>query len=68
MAVFERDAWVCQLCGDPVERDATERRLRPSLDHIVAIAHGGSHTWDNVQLAHVGCNCRKGGGTRRQAA
>ena len=32
----------------------------PSIDHIKPMSKGGSHTWDNVQVAHRGCNTRKG--------
>lgn len=59
--IFERDKWVCQLCGYPV--DPTLRWPHPmykSLDHRVQISRGGSHTRDNVQLAHLSCNSRKG--------
>lgn len=30
------------------------------VDHVVPIAHGGTHTYENVQLAHPICNRRKG--------
>jgi 5-methylcytosine-specific restriction endonuclease McrA len=30
-----------------------------SIDHIVPIARGGEHEWDNVQPAHLGCNIQK---------
>lgn len=60
--LFERDGWRCQLCGC-----STPRRLRgkqvdraPELDHIVPLALGGTHTWDNVQCACRRCNGRKG--------
>lgn len=32
----------------------------PSVDHIVPLAKGGLHSWDNVQLAHFKCNTLKG--------
>jgi hypothetical protein len=61
--VFERDGWVCGICGretiraewnvnDPDPRAAT-------LDHIVALANGGTHTMSNVQCACFECNCVK---------
>ena len=62
IAVFERDKWTCQLCGK-----RTPRRLRgkvdadaPELDHIIALAIGGTHTWGNVQCACRACNAAKG--------
>lgn len=31
----------------------------PSVDHIIPAARGGTDTWDNVQIAHRGCNSKK---------
>lgn len=31
----------------------------PSIDHVVALANGGKHSWDNVRLAHHKCNTDK---------
>lgn len=30
-----------------------------TLDHIIPLSKGGTHTWDNVQLAHMSCNAGK---------
>ena len=66
--VFERDGWRCRLCGVP-----TPKRLRglrvanaPELDHVVPLARGGTHTWDNVQCACMHCNRSKNATTRGQ--
>lgn len=59
--IFERDLWVCNLCGKPV--DKTKKypdAMSASLDHIIPLSKGGSHTKDNVQLAHLLCNIKKG--------
>lgn len=54
---------ICQICGKPVnEKDILNghiRRYYPTLDHIIPISKGGSHTWDNIQLAHMCCNAGK---------
>lgn len=67
--VFERDGWKCGICGMPVDSDLEFPDLKSaSLDHIVPLAEGGTHTWDNVQLAHLICNSEKsdvGGGQLR---
>lgn len=58
--VFERDGWVCQLCGEPVDREL--RAPDPgsaSIDHIVPLSLGGDDTPANVQLAHFSCNSGK---------
>lgn len=63
-AVANRDKGICQLCGKPVDwSDNTWGdsfgAMYPTIDHIVAMANGGGHTWDNVQLAHAICNSYK---------
>ena len=59
--VFERDGWVCGLCDEPVSRDAVyPDPLSASLDHVVPLSRGGAHSLENVQLAHLACNVRKG--------
>lgn len=59
--VYERDAWVCQLCFEPVDAFADEFRLRPSLDHIEPVSTQlvPDHSVSNLQLAHVGCNAKR---------
>lgn len=58
--IFDRDGWVCQLCGEPVyDKFSWPDPLSASLDHIIPISKGGEHTRSNVQLAHLGCNSRK---------
>ena len=57
--VFERDGWICYLCSELVDPNATQRMRRPSLDHIVPCSKGGPHTRENTALAHVWCNCSK---------
>ena len=59
--VFERDGWVCGICGGKV--DKTLKRpdtMSASIDHIIALSNGGTHTWGNVQCAHLTCNVAKG--------
>lgn len=61
IAVFERDGWCCQLCGEPI--DAALRHPDPmsaSVDHRVPLVAGGPHTMANCQAAHLVCNGRKG--------
>ena len=59
--VFTRDRWRCQLCGcrTPKRLRGKNKPTSPELDHIVPIAMGGGHTWDNVQCACRKCNMRK---------
>lgn len=60
--VFERDGWRCGICGKktlPSKRGTYHPRA-PELDHIVAIALGGPHTYANTMTACRSCNIRKG--------
>lgn len=59
--IFERDGWLCGICELPV--DAALRFPdpgSPSLDHVLPLSRGGSHTRANTQLAHLYCNNAKG--------
>lgn len=70
-ALCERDDGVCHLCGKKV--DPSDFRyadgvfvagaLYPSIDHVVPLSKGGSHTWGNVKLAHFRCNAVKSDGS-----
>jgi hypothetical protein len=59
--VFKRDGWVCQLCNEPCDQDATVPEPKAAtLDHIIPLAKGGTHTMNNMQCACFECNSRKG--------
>ena len=58
--VYLRDGWICQLCHKRVDkRFKHPNPMCASLDHIVPLSKGGTHTYKNVQLAHLGCNLNK---------
>lgn len=62
--VSERDNGICQICGKKVDwndRSYTDwfGAMYPTIDHKIALANGGTHSWDNVQLAHAICNSFK---------
>lgn len=58
--LFRKDGGICQICHDPVSMDVRWPDPRSaSIDHIIPLSKGGDHTWRNVQLAHLGCNCSK---------
>jgi len=62
--IFKRDNWTCKICHKKVNgRLKYPNPLSRSLDHIIPISKGGTHTKDNVQCAHYLCNCKKGNGT-----
>ena len=58
--VFNKFSGKCQCCnkelnfkGSHLEDDY------PSIDHIIPLSKGGTHTWDNVQLLCRRCNYMK---------
>ena len=59
--VYARDGGRCQYCISKVAR------FEATYDHVVPRAHGGKTTWENIVIACVPCNQRKGGRTPAQA-
>lgn len=58
--IYLRDGWVCQHCKIKVNKQLKwPDPMSASLDHIVPLSQGGSHTYNNVQLAHLRCNLTK---------
>lgn len=61
LGVAQRDGWRCHLCGLKTNRRyLAGRDGDPTIDHLVPVSAGGSHTWDNVALAHNRCNWERG--------
>jgi len=60
--VGERDGWVCYLCNWVVQQRAgtAYKPFGGTVDHLIPLSKGGSHTWDNVALAHRRCNTSRG--------
>jgi 5-methylcytosine-specific restriction endonuclease McrA len=55
--IFDRDEYICQICCVSIDPSLGNRHpMMASLDHIVPISKGGSHTRSNVQTAHLQCN------------
>lgn len=61
IAVFERDNWICWICGEPAPRSLRGKRhpMAPTGDHVIPLARGGDHTAVNVRCAHATCNFSK---------
>ena len=65
--LYKRDRGICYICGGKCDfKDHTQINgyftagpNYPSIDHIIPIARGGMHAWDNVKLAHHHCNSMK---------
>ena len=66
--VIRKEKNVCYLCGSQCNSNdftVDDRgsfivgKSYPSIEHVRPISKGGTHTWDNVKLAHHYCNSIK---------
>lgn len=60
--VYLRDGGRCQYCQRVVPRHAT------TYDHVIPRSRGGRTGWDNIVIACLACNQRKGNRTPEEAA
>lgn len=61
LSLYERDSWVCHLCGAPVDAASHYNDvLAPTLDHLVPRSRGGSDEPSNLLTAHRACNSSRG--------
>lgn len=63
--LFERDGWKCHYCGFPVQMKGPSSQdgagyKKGTMDHVVPISLGGSHTYSNLVTACSDCNGLKG--------
>lgn len=54
--LVDRDGPNCGICGKPIMLGQV------SIDHKLQLANGGTHDVDNLRLAHLSCNVRRGQG------
>jgi 5-methylcytosine-specific restriction endonuclease McrA len=59
--VYARDQGKCQYCHKKVTR------AEATYDHVLPRSKGGGTHWENIVIACVPCNQRKGGRTPEQA-
>ncbi len=53
-ALLKRHGNRCHWCKRPMARGSI------SIEHLVPLALGGDNSWENLRLAHVRCNMRRG--------
>lgn len=58
--VIARDGLRCHVCRRLVNLASKTWEKQASLDHVIPISQGGSHTMRNLRLAHLGCNVGRG--------
>ena len=64
--IWKAEGGQCRLCDKQTIDPTTPRKLKPvkrdawaSLDHVVPLSAGGTHTWANAQLLCYPCNSGK---------
>lgn len=71
--LYDKEKGQCHICGLLCNYDdykITEEgyfivgKFYPSIDHVTPLSKGGTHTWDNIKLAHISCNSWKGNKSR----
>lgn len=55
-SIFARDGFTCRYCGAQAGQEGVEL----AADHVVSVAEGGAHTYDNLITACQKCNGGKG--------
>lgn len=61
LVLFELYAWTCCVCRKPINKHLRlPNYMAATIEHIVPLAKGGTHTWDNVAPSHALCNFQKG--------
>ncbi|WP_441804420.1 HNH endonuclease [Mammaliicoccus vitulinus] len=59
--LIKRDGDNCYICNEAINKDVHYNEDDyPNIEHIKPLSKGGTHTWDNVKLAHRKCNLEKG--------
>lgn len=66
--LYDRDNGICYLCGKVCDFNDSKYvdgtfvvgKDYPTVEHIKPISLGGSDTWDNIKLACLYCNSKKG--------
>lgn len=59
--IYNKDNGICGICKESVDLNIKHPNpLSPSVDHIKPLIKGGRDIVENLQIAHLGCNLRKG--------
>lgn len=67
LVVFELHGWICCICNKKIDRNLRVPNWNAAtIEHIIPICKGGTHTWDNVRPSHYKCNLDKGDSLLRE--
>lgn len=66
--LINRDGPVCGICRKKIDVSLSYPHPQsPTVDHIIPLTKQGSHTYDNIQLAHLFCNVSRSNSGPAQA-
>lgn len=61
LLLFELHNWKCWVCKESINRYIRfPNYMAATIEHVVPLSKGGTHTWDNTVPAHAKCNWDKG--------
>lgn len=61
LTLFELHGWMCWNCKTEINRFLRfPHFMAATVEHIIPLSRGGTHTWDNVAPSHAKCNFEKG--------
>lgn len=59
--IYKRDKGRCYICGKKLKINTFYNDpFAPTIEHVIPIIKGGTHSWDNVKLSCRSCNNLKG--------
>jgi 5-methylcytosine-specific restriction endonuclease McrA len=62
LELFNLHNWICNICTEAIDPALRfPHIMAATVEHVIPLCQGGTHTWDNVRPAHAGCNFKKGG-------
>lgn len=61
LVLFEKYDWICNICDTEIDkRRRFPDTMAATIEHVIPLCAGGTHTWENVRPAHAQCNFDKG--------
>lgn len=55
--LFTLFGWTCWVCSEPINKHLRfPNYMAATVEHIIPLRDGGTHTWDNVAASHAFCN------------
>lgn len=61
LSLFILHNWICNICKKEINPKLRfPHNMAATVEHVIPLCKGGTHTWDNVRPAHASCNFSKG--------